>query len=439
MSKQRPSDTNRRPSARRAPAVASETAILDWSRRVFRNSYTRRGRLIRLRTWAVKIQHEGRRHTLSLGAVPRGEAARKAHALYRAIVTRGWDAVLKEPRGRPRSSGEPAVDAVAKGQAQYWRRRLLTRRYTTGLRPHLAGELSMRIEHAGENHYFPLGTADKGQAARRAAEIYRTVLTTGWYAARQIFPREITVAVFWAMDPLVCTYTTLFTEPADEGTEPRGRAVRKPVGLAWIVEDEEGVRRAVASCVASQLDEWGVATLATAEEALQLGPRMGASLVLVNRNLPDMSGGECAEKLQAWRPNLPVFTYGIYDDSDHLFLSFGGVGAGYILRRRPPALLLEPVGPLTTRAIPAEQVADRVRRYFQGFFDSPSTQIAPAMARLTPREQEILEYLSKGYIDKEIAQRLGISAWTVHGHLRSIFGKLQVHTRTEAAVKYLQK
>jgi DNA-binding NarL/FixJ family response regulator len=61
------------------------------------------------------------------------------------------------------------------------------------------------------------------------------------------------------------------------------------------------------------------------------------------------------------------------------------------------------------------------------------------MARLTPREQEILEHLSRGYVDKEIAQRLGISAWTVHGHLRSLFRKLQVHTRTEAVVRYLQK
>ena len=58
---------------------------------------------------------------------------------------------------------------------------------------------------------------------------------------------------------------------------------------------------------------------------------------------------------------------------------------------------------------------------------------------MTPREQEILDALSKGYVDKEVAHRLGISAWTVHGHLQSIFRKLGVHTRTEAVVKYLQK
>ena len=61
------------------------------------------------------------------------------------------------------------------------------------------------------------------------------------------------------------------------------------------------------------------------------------------------------------------------------------------------------------------------------------------MGKLTPREKEILDHLSKGYLDKEIAHALGISVWTVHGHLKKIFEKLQVHSRTEAVVKYLQK
>jgi DNA-binding CsgD family transcriptional regulator len=58
---------------------------------------------------------------------------------------------------------------------------------------------------------------------------------------------------------------------------------------------------------------------------------------------------------------------------------------------------------------------------------------------LTSREREVLDYLSKGYIDKEIAEALGISAWTVHGHIKSIFEKFDVHSRTAAVVKYLQK
>jgi DNA-binding NarL/FixJ family response regulator len=415
-------------------------SIRYWSERLYRNSYTRAGRLLRVRGWSVKIQHEGRRRTFSLGAVPRSLAARRARALHRTIVTRGWEAVLAHPFALPRTSGGRGAPPVNAAQARYWQRRLLTRRYTEGLRPQLAGELSVRIEHAGQSRYFPLGTADRAAAARRAAEIYRTLVAEGWHHVARRIAREITVAVFWSHEPLACTYTTLFTCPEGDPAGQDRRGVRISPGMICVVEADDGVRHAVASCVAMQMPGWRIATLSSAADALHAASAPGLGLVLINRNLPDMSGGECAEHLKTRSPNLPIYTYGIYDDSDQLFLSFSGVGAGYILRRRPPALLLEPIGLLPARRAPsARLIADHVRRYFQGLFGEPSTQAARAMARLTPREQDILELLSKGYIDKEIAQRLGISAWTVHGHLRSIFDKFQVHTRTEAVVKYLQK
>jgi DNA-binding NarL/FixJ family response regulator len=420
------------------------TTLRYWAARLARASYTRGGRLIRLRTWTVKIQHRGRRHTFSLGALPRQAAARRARALYQAIVTRGWDAVLG---GRAtRAVRGPTTGPVAPAlHPRYWRRRLLARRYTEGLRPRHAGELSARIEHGGESHYFPLGTADAARAARQAAHIYRTVLTAGWAAARAAFPREITVAVFWATSPLAVTYTTLYTDP-EGGTEPTGtpplaapaeprmRAAR----LVCIAEPDGGVRRAMAACLALHPERWTAATFASGADLLRLAPRLEAAAVLLNRAAPEAAGVQA--HLAAQRPDLPVILYGVYQDSDQLFLSFGGVAAGYILRRRPPARLLEPLGPPSPhRPLSAAGVAVRVRRYFEGLFGLPSPAEAPPTARLTPREQEILEHLSKGYLDKEIAARLGISGWTVHHHLRSIFAKLQVRTRTEAVVRYLQK
>jgi DNA-binding NarL/FixJ family response regulator len=438
MSKQRPSGTSA-PVRSPARSAGSRAALRTWSARLFKNFYTRRGRRIRLRAWSVKIQHEGRRHTFSLGAVPRAAAARQAYTLHRTIVLRGWDAAIRRRRGQPSPPGGSEAPGP-KVRPRYWRRRLLARRYTDGLRPRVSGELSVRMEQGRESHYFPLGTADKGLAARRAAEIYSALAAAGWPSVRQTFPREITVAVFWAMDPLACTYTTLFTEPADGTARRPAQAGHNVAGLACVVEGDEGVRRAVASCVAAQLDPWEVATLSTAEEVLRLSARLRPTLVLLNRSLPDLAGGECVEALRARYPQIPTFTYGIYDESDQLFLSFAGVGAGYILRRRPAGLLLEPIAPVASARPPApDQLARRVRRYFQSFFDAVPMQDAHALARLTPREQEILEALSKGYVDKEVAHRLGISAWTVHGHLQSIFGKLEVHTRTEAVVKYLQK
>jgi DNA-binding NarL/FixJ family response regulator len=438
MSKQRPNIALPQPGPGAATAP-QRAALHRWSTRLFKNFYTRGGRRIRLRAWSVKIQYEGRRHTFSLGAVPRAAAARKAHALYRTIVLRGWDAALMRRGASPPPAGQDGP-AGPRARPRYWRRRLLTRRYTDGLRPGVSGEFSARIEHGGESHYFPLEAADEGLAARRAAEIYSRVVADGWTPVRQTVPREITVAVFWAMDPLACTYATLFTDPAERAAAPRTHAPRDAAGLVCIVEGDDGVRRAIASCFAPQLDPWKIVMLSTAEEVLRLSGRLRPALVLLNRSLPDLAGGECVETLSARHPRATAFTYGIYDESDQLFLSFAGVGAGYILRRRPARLLLEPIGPAASIRWPAaDQLARRIRRYFQSFFDTAPLLDIHGLVRLTPREQEILDALSKGYVDKEVAHRLGISAWTVHGHLQSIFRKLDVHTRTEAVVKYLEK
>ena len=437
MSKQRPSTPS--PSRPRARAAMRRAALRRWSARLFKNFYTRRGRRIRLRAWSVKIQHGGRRHTFSLYAIPRSAAAREAYALHRTIVLRGWDAALRR-RGTLSPAAGPDAASGTKARPRYWRRRLLTRRYTDGLRPGLSGKLSARIEHGGESHYFPLGAADEGQAARRAAEIYSRVVAAGWASVRQTVPREITVAVFWATDPLACTYTTLFTDPAGLAGRPRAHAAREAAGLVYVVDGDEGIGRAIASCFAPQLEPWEIATLSTAKEVVRSSARLRPALVLLNRSLPDLAGGECVEALNALYPQVPAFTYGIYVESDQLFLSFAGVGAGYMLRRRPAGLLLEPIGPAASIRPPApDQLAHRVRRYFRSFFDAVPVPDVHGLARLTPREQEILDALSKGYVDKEVAHRLGISAWTVHGHLQSIFRKLGVHTRTDAVVNYQQK
>jgi len=87
-----------------------------------------------------------------------------------------------------------------------------------------------------------------------------------------------------------------------------------------------------------------------------------------------------------------------------------------------------------------EQIASHVRDYFQRLSAMlPSAPPFWKLAKLTPREQEILALLSKGELLKEIAGALGISNWTVQGHVKSIFEKLKVHNRTEAVVKYLQR
>jgi len=130
-----------------------------------------------------------------------------------------------------------------------------------------------------------------------------------------------------------------------------------------------------------------------------------------------------------------------HEDSDQLFKATPGGASGYILKRTSPERLLEPiVGVLKDGDLSPDRIAVHVRRYFQSLVESLSSlESARDMARLTPRERDILNLLSKGSLDKEIAESLRISLWTVHGHLKNIYDKLGVHTRTEAAVRYLQK
>jgi DNA-binding NarL/FixJ family response regulator len=90
--------------------------------------------------------------------------------------------------------------------------------------------------------------------------------------------------------------------------------------------------------------------------------------------------------------------------------------------------------------LPATALAEQIKRYFQGLFELPVTgEPLRDLADLTNREHEILICLSKGFTDKEIADALSISVWTVHGHVKRVFEKLGVHSRTEAVIKYLQK
>jgi DNA-binding NarL/FixJ family response regulator len=125
----------------------------------------------------------------------------------------------------------------------------------------------------------------------------------------------------------------------------------------------------------------------------------------------------------------------IYEDDDKIFDSLMAGASGYILKKTQPVRLLEAIQDLHHGGSPmSSQIARRVVQIFQ-------QMRAPAkeMEQLSKREQEILCYLAKGFLYKEIATTLGISIETVRTHLHKIYEKLHVHNRTEAVLKYLQK
>jgi len=163
-------------------------------------------------------------------------------------------------------------------------------------------------------------------------------------------------------------------------------------------------------------------------------------IVLLNRNFASRLGLESSGQMATLRPDLPALPYSCAMDGDQLFASTPGGAEGYLFKRVRPDRIFEPIHDPSGRPdfLPGDMLA-RVKNYFRVLLQSRSAQETSALARLTPREREVLALLSKGCVDKEIASALGISAWTVHGHIKKIFERLKVRTRTEAVVRYLEK
>ena len=441
MFKKRPRRRQRSVSGQSPAHPPSKMEPEYWPQRLFRNTFTYKGRRVKVRGWSVKIQLFGKRRTFSLSSSDPEQAAAEACQLYQTISTQGWDAVGQR---RARVAFQSPLDKVAAAPAagvesdpERWKHRLIHRPYPQQTDPNAVPELSVRIEHAGISRYFPLGTADETAAAMR---IYRTIVNQGWAVANQKFSRELTLALRWLDDPLAWTYTTIHTwksgDPhlslADQNTQPARRGV-------LIIEPDAGIRLALAACANSQDGFQCRAVYAGAAEVLREITRQPADLILANYSLPNQPGSACLQELQRIKPGLVGLLYSVFEDSDILFKSTPGGSAGYMLKRTPSFRIFDPIAE-TTAALTRELIATRIREYFQRLVEAmPVGLSALEMAKLTPREHEILALLAKGYLAKEIADSLGISIWTVHGHSKSIFEKLNVHTRTEAVVKFLQK
>jgi DNA-binding NarL/FixJ family response regulator len=327
-----------------------------------------------------------------------------------------------------------------KTEPQYWRPRLLVRRYRFQPSGQMEHDLAVFVDHSGMGYYFPLGTPDPELAAEKACQIYRLAAKQGWPAACRLFPREMIVSFEWCMSPVLWTYTTIHTLIGkSKEKESGGQAANPNRQRILVVETDSGIRRALcwsidqqSGFVSAPCDS--VASFTNALESHK--PRM----VLLNRNLAGRIGFRSAGSIAPIQPGVPALTYSIYVDGDQMFVSTPGGAAGYLVKRVKPDRLLEPILKVTSRSeLITEDFLLRVKYYFQELLQLRSEHDNLALAKLTHREQEVMELLSKGCVDKEIAHAMGISVWTVHGHIKNIFERLNVRTRTEAVIRYLEK
>jgi DNA-binding NarL/FixJ family response regulator len=425
MSKQRPS--------KNLPEIGKSMETAHWRCRIFKNSYTRSGRRVRLTGWSVKIQHQSQRHTFSLSGKTKNEAANEARAVYDAILAKGWDAALREHQYRKKGSGN-----FSKNGVRYWKERLLLRRYRFPGSGESDQDLATVIDHNGTQHLFLLGTPDADAAAIKAQTIYRMIAERGWSAACERFSRELIVGLEWCANPILWTYTTIHTL-MPKSVDANTVKINPNLQCVLLVERDEGTRRALAWCLKQQacLLEASCDTAESFARALALHK---PHVVLLNRNLAGRLGIHSTGQIAVLGQNVLVLTYSVYSEGNHMFVSTPGGAESYLLKRVMPEHLLDPILKMDDRTdVSNENLASRIRSYFEGSQQSHHHPEDPGLAKLTRREREVLALLSKGRVDKEIAQALGISAWTVHGHIKNIFERLKVRTRTEAVVRYLEK
>jgi DNA-binding NarL/FixJ family response regulator len=424
-------------------ALISKNQPQYWERRLFKNSYSYKGKRLEVQNWSVKIQYRAERKTFGLQATNRRRAAHEACALYRSIlkaeclndVPSSW-VKRSEMRAVLGPSSEPGD---SKSSPQYWEQRLINREYA--MKPQ-SGALSfaVRIDYEGSSCYFPLATTDRNKSAMRARRVFQFIQRSGWDAAFQRFSREVTVGFRWNDTPLAWTYTTLHTQVRPQGyrTRPIDQSNRIPVAVA---EADSGIREALVWCL-NRMEHFRCARVfASAAEALAgLDPEL-FRLILVSQNLPDKPGNVCLGELRGAAPMVACLLYSTYEDSEELFRSTPGGAGIYLLKRTSATEFLEPIASALMETNPTAQVMlNGVWQYFKNALSSPPTSgSGHELANLTRREEEVLALLGKGQPDKEIADHLRISAHTVHGHVRKIFEKLGVHNRTEAVVRYLQK
>lgn len=173
----------------------------------------------------------------------------------------------------------------------------------------------------------------------------------------------------------------------------------------------------------------------TMEDALA---KIGQSLpdvVLSDIGLPGMSGVEGIRILRERYPDLPIVALTVYDDDEAVFEALCAGAAGYLLKTTPPARLLESIREVADGGAPmTPDVARRVVKLFRTF--RPPEQ---ADYRLTPQETELLKLIVDGHLYKTAAAKLEITRHTVAFHLRNIYGKLHVHSKSEAVAKALRE
>lgn len=200
-----------------------------------------------------------------------------------------------------------------------------------------------------------------------------------------------------------------------------------------IVEDDRAVRENLAALLNAAPGFACVAGCASAEEAWQCLPALKPEVVLMDIHLPGHSGITCVERLRGLLPATQVIMLTIEEDSERVFESLKAGATGYLVKHASPEEILDAVAEVHNGGAPmSSHIARKVVTTFRQGSASGSGDV-----RLSPREEEVLRLLAKGYRSKEIALELGVGVGTVNTYVRHIYEKLHVRSRAEAVSRFV--
>jgi DNA-binding NarL/FixJ family response regulator len=209
-------------------------------------------------------------------------------------------------------------------------------------------------------------------------------------------------------------------------------AVKSPLRVA-LVEDQRDTRESWQQLISSFADFTCVCACATAEEAMQMIPGIKPDVILMDIFLPRMSGIECTTRLKTILPKTPIVMLTASDEDEMVFLALKSGANGYLLKRTKPSELRSAL--LDVLGGGAPMTSEIARHVIESFHAKKTDR--NASVSLTAREEETLVMLTKGYSNKEIADRLKVSIETVRTHLKNIYEKMHVRSRTEAVAHYM--
>jgi len=229
--------------------------------------------------------------------------------------------------------------------------------------------------------------------------------------------------------------------PGSAGAAEAGRSAKRtaPLDAAYmpirvsIVEDNARFRGGLQKLIESSPDFQCASAHASGESAVAELPAAQPQVVLMDINLPEMNGVECVRRLKPLLPATQIMMLTVYENTELIFQALSAGATGYLLKQTPRGELLASIKDVHAGGSPmTSHIARKVVQSFRH-----ATPMETDTTRLSPREQQVLEYLAKGFLYKEISSALNISYDTVHNHIRHIYEKLHVRSRTQAVTKYL--